>query len=158
MLRLVNPLLFFICLTVSGCHENKSPTELIEVFNNKKVALDILINNLQKNKKLDTIFQIAPDSGIPNIKKTYPAIHDLLKEIGITDASSHQNSFPKRTQWYYLKTNWPNKGSIYLIYNAYDSVETKKGFYVKDEVSNETWGLGDNWKMFRFIKVKPYKQ
>ena len=158
MLRLVTPILFLICLTTSSCHKNKSPTELIEVYNNNKVALDLIISNLQNNKKLDTVFQIAPDAGIPNIKKSDPAIYDLLNKVGITDASSHQNSFPKRTQWYYFKTNWPNRYPIYLIYNAYDSIETKKGLYEKDEVSNETWGLGDNWKMIRLVKFKPYKQ
>jgi hypothetical protein len=158
MLRLVTPLLLFICFSIYSCQTNKSHAELIEVFNENKKALDTLISNLQNNNKLDSAFQIGPDAGIPNIKETYPAIFNLLKEVGITGAFSLPNVFPKRTEGYYFKTNWQNRDPIFLIYNAYDSIETKKGFYAKDEVLNETWGLGDNWKMFRFVKFRPYKQ
>jgi len=37
--------------------------------------------------------------------------------------------------------------------NYYDSTENLKGFYKKDKHKNETWGLGDNWKMFRFVNT-----
>jgi hypothetical protein len=88
-------------------------------------------------------------------------LYEILNEVGITEASSNKNVFPKGTMWYYFKTNWPNEYPIYLIHNAhnyYDSSEFEKGFYSKDEVSNETWGLGDRWKMFRLVKEKSMKQ
>ena len=157
MLRFVISLLF-LYLVVAGCHHNKTSTELFETFSQNKTNLDLLIDNFKKNKKLDTIFQIGPDSGLPDLKNSYPDIYEMIKKIGITDASSHKNVFPKNTFWYYFKTNWPNEYPIYLIFNAYDSSETKKEFYLKDEVSNETWGLGDNWKMFRLVKFKTMKQ
>jgi len=158
MLRSIIPLLLSICLMTASCHNNKNPVELINTFLQHKQTLDLLISDLQKDNKLDSLFQIMPDSGIPDIKNSYPQVYALIKKVGITAVSSHPNSFPKRTRWYYFKTNWPNEYPIYLIFNAYDSSETKKGFYLKDEVSNETFGLGDNWTMFRFVKVKPYKQ
>ena len=158
MTRIIIPLFVLTYLMLFGCSNNKKPTELIETFNKNKPSLDLLINKLQKDKKLDSLFQIEVDSGLPNIKSTYPDMYAIFNEVGITDASSHRNPFPKWSNWYYLKTNWLNEHSIYLIFNAYDSSETTKGFYLKDQVLNETWGLGENWKMFRFVKFRPYKQ
>jgi len=158
MTRIIIPLFILTYLMTFGCSNNIKPTELIETFNKNKPSLDLLINKLHKDKKLDSLFQIEVDSGLPNIKGTYPEIYAVLKKVGIIDASSHRNAFSKWSNWYYLKTNWLNGHSIYLIFNTYDSSETIKGFYLKDEALNETWGLGDNWKMFRFVKFKPSKQ
>lgn len=158
MIRLIVSLFFLTLLITYGCQNNKKPLELIETFKKNKISLDLLVYKLQNDKRLDTLFQNEPDSGLPNIKSSYPDIYAILKEVGITDASSHMNLFPKWSSSYYLKTNWVNEYPIYIIFNCYDSSETKKGFYSKDEVLNETWGLGNNWKMFRFVKFRPYKQ
>ena len=152
---LISLLLLFI---FDSCHQNKSPEELIDTFYQNKTDLDLIIQSLQTDKKLDSLFWIGPDSGIPDIKESYPNIYSLIKKTGITDASSHNNSYPRNTSWYYLKTNWPNEYPIYLIYNAYDSTGPKKGEYLNDEGFNETWGLGDYWTLFRLKKIKSMKQ
>jgi hypothetical protein len=148
-------------LVLISCNQNKTTPELIETFNKNKKALGLVIDKLQNDKRLDSLFQIGPESGLPPIKNSYPLEYDILNKAGIIDASSHKNVFPVRTNWYYFKTNWPNEYPIYLIfnaYNSYDSIEFEKGFYSKDEVSNETWGLGDRWKMFCLVKEKTMKQ
>jgi len=158
MIRLIISLFLLTCIIISGCKRNKTPEQLIVTFNDNKKTLDVLINNLKRDKALDSLFQIGPERGLPNIEVSHPDIYSMLNKTGITDASSHENAFPIRTRWYYFKTNWPNEHPIYLIFNDYDSSETTNGFYSKDEVLNETWGLGNSWKMFRFVKFRPYKQ
>jgi hypothetical protein len=143
---------------ILSCSRNRSVAELNDTFSKNKDSLDLLVKSLQDDKKLDSLFFIGPDSGIPDIEKTYPQIFDLIKHIGITDASSHKNSNCKKAQWYYFKTNWSNGYPIYLIYNTCDE-KAVKGIYKKDEYLNETWGLGDNWQMFRFVDtIKNIKQ
>jgi hypothetical protein len=161
IMRFLKLIFFLIWLVLIGCNQDKTAPELIEIFNKNKKGLGLVITELQDDKSLDSLFQIGPYSGLPPIKDSYPAVYDILNKAGITDASSHKNVFPSRTNWYYFKTNWPNEYPIYLIFNAhnsYDSSEFKNGFYSKDEVSNETWGLGDHWKMFRLVKEKTMKQ
>ncbi len=128
------------------------PAELNDTFLQNKESLNLLVKNLQDDKRLDSLFFIGPDSGIPDIKRSHPQIFELLKHAGITDASSHKNAFCNHVQWYLFKTNWPNEYPICLMFNSCDE-ETAKGFYKKDEYLNETWGLGENWKMFRFVKT-----
>jgi hypothetical protein len=148
-------------LVLISCNHNKTTPELIEIFNSNKKALGLVIDKFQKDKKLDTLFEVDADLGPPKIENSYSDIPLIFKEVGIAGASSCKNSFPKGTRWYYFKTNWPNEFPIYLIFNAhnsYDSSEFEKGFYSKDEVSNETWGLGHRWKMFRLVKERTMKQ
>ncbi len=148
----------FACLIASSCYQNRTQSELANFFHANKPTLDSIVKSLQYDKKLDSIFQIIPDSRIPDIKNSYPDFYNMLTKVGIIHVSSHLNVYPKKNSWYYFKTDWSSDYPIYVIYNAYDSVETKLGYYSKDEVSNETFGLGDKWKMFRFVKYKRYKQ
>ena len=147
-----------VSLIIAGCSRNKTPSELIDTFSQNKMTLDSLIKSLQNDKTLDSLFFIGPDAGIPDIRQSYPKVYDMLRKVGITDASSHKNANCKYFHWYYFKTDWPNDYPIYLIFNTCDD-ETFKGFYRKDEYLNETWGLGDNWQMFRFVKtITNFKQ
>jgi len=119
--------------------------------------LDRLVANLQNDKILDSLFRIAPDSGLPNIEKQYPNEFKILNECGITDASSHNN--PNRTRWYYFRTNWVSNYPILLSWypkKYHDSSQTVKGYYRKDHYANEWWGLGDGWQMLRLIKTIDY--
>jgi hypothetical protein len=84
----------------------------------------------------------------------YNREYNILKIAGITGASSHPCN--KRVRWYYFKTNWPDEYPIYLIHTPCDSLKTKKGFHEKDRHTNEWWGLGDNWQIFRFVKTIDY--
>lgn len=159
-MRKLNTLIVsIILLALYGCKSNKTPEELKAIFYKNKDKLDLFANTLQKDVKLDSIFSNRTEEqgfDFPDIKETYPNIYNLLVDAGITEASSHR--ITRVTKWYFLKTNWPNEYPIYLEYNRFDSVKTKKGYYDKDEVSNETWGLGDHWIMFRWVKNKPYDQ
>ena len=148
-------------LSFYGCQSNKTPEELEVLFYQNKDSLDLFTNTLKNDMKLDSIFSNrTEEQGFKffDIKKTHQRVYNLLTNAGITEASSHKNEYSKTLKWYWLKTNWPNEYPIYLAYDIFDSVQTVKGFYDKDEVSNETWGLGDHWFMFRWVKDKPYKQ
>lgn len=156
MPRLIILILSISIFTIHGCNRPKTHEELIELFVQNKSDLDSLVINLKSDKRLDSLFYIGSDKGLPNIKSSYPHIYDMLKRIGITDASSHTCN--KINNWYYLKTNWPDKFPIYLIYTPCDSFRTAKIFYEKDIYRNEWWGLGENWLMFRFVKTIDYNK
>jgi hypothetical protein len=118
----------------------------------------------KNDKLLDSTFIIGPDNGLPELSKSYPEVLRKLVELGITDASSQPNICKRCGRWYYLKTNWSTDYPIYLIYNyldydfdphnefILDTSENTKGFHKTDKNHNETWGLGEKWKMFRLVK------
>ena len=139
-----------------SCKHNQTIEELKEVFYSKKSKLDFIVNKMETDREFNSLFQIGPDNALPQVKKLNPDIYNALKATGITDASSH--TIYKTTTWHYFKTNWSNDYPIYLIYNAYDTSELKKGEHKEDEVSNEWWGLGDHWTLFRLVKMKTMKQ
>ena len=158
MIKNLGILFCIIGLLVVGCRHNKTPKELIADFYRNENELNLIIQKLQTDKKLDSLFSLTSIDGLPKIENSYPHVFNKLKSLGIKHASSHPNVYPKVTNLYYFETEWPNEYLICLVFNAYDSSESKKGYYNKDEVSNETWGLGNNWNMFRWVKYKPYKQ
>jgi hypothetical protein len=144
-----------------GCQTNKTIDELKAYFYKKKPELDLLISKLEKNKTLDSLFQINPDSALPDIKDQFPNEYAILKSCNIKTASSHKNAYLKGTKWYYFRTNWPSEYPILLSYNrfdTYDSIERVKDFYHIDKYSNEWWGLGDGWQMLRLVKVIDYNK
>ena len=55
-----------------------------------KPKLNAIVNNIQKDKILDSLFfNIGAENGIPDIKTNYPQQYKMLREVGITDASAH---------------------------------------------------------------------
>ena len=147
----------FVCF-LFGCRHNKTSQELIATFYKNENDLSLIIKKLQTDKHLDSLFLSESMKGLPKIKNEYPEVYNKLKSLDISHASAHKNVSPHGTNWYYFETEWPNEYLICLVFNAHDSSESIKGYYKKDEVSNETWGLGNNWSMFRWVKDKPYKQ
>jgi hypothetical protein len=130
-------------------------TDLNDYFYLKKPDLDKIINKLEQDRRFDSLFKIAPEFGLPNIKKEYSKEFNILKRCGIAAASSHKNVYPTGTSWYYFRTNWFANAPILLSCNkadSFDSNERIKGFYKKDEYLNEWWGLGDGWQMLRLVK------
>ena len=166
--------LFFTSLISTNCGKSKTISELMNTFALDKPKLNAIVNNIQKDKILDSLFfNIGAENGIPDIKTNYPQQYKMLREVGITDASAHagtceidKENRPNETlykynlkhKWYYFKTNWQAEHPIFLMYNECDTAKTHKGFYDKDENQNETWGLGDNWIMFRLVKYIEVKQ
>jgi len=161
-MRQLNFLLGFILLcSFPNCKSHKTPDELKSLFYQNKKQLDSFTTFIKSDKKLDSIFSNTTEEQgltILNIKQTYPSIYNLLTNAGITEASSHNRTYPKTVKWYWLKTNWPSEYPIYLAYDTFNLTQTVKGYYNKDEAFNETWGLGDRWFMFRWVKDKDYKQ
>jgi len=145
----------FSFISLVGCRRHKTHDELVTTFFENKKPLDSFVIELQKNGKLDSVFRTMPYTGLPvGIEKSHPNEYQLLKMIGIKELTSHPCD--RITNWYFLITNWPDKYPICLTYNPCDSVNTAKGYHDKDRYSNEWWGLGDNWQMFRFVKTIDY--
>lgn len=158
MLRFnISVFFLFIVLLIFGCRQNKTTEELKAMFYDYEKELNIVVTKLQNDKQLDSLCRYS-DKGLSDIKDLYPDFYSSLKRLGIKHVSSHKNVFNKYTNWYYFETTWPNEYLICLVFNAYDSSENKKDYYSKDEVANETWGLGNNWSMFRWVKDKVMKQ
>lgn len=144
-------IIFFSAFTFFySCQRNLTSSELIDKFYSHKTQLDSLVSSLHSNKKLDSIFHDRLDKGLPDSVALYTGEFNLIKKTGLTEISSCPVC-PRCPRWYYIKTDWLSEYPIYLIHHTRDSTETRKGFYKKDEYKNETWGLGDNWKMFRFV-------
>ena len=151
-------LIIIVLLACTGCRPNKNPEKLKANFYKHQQALDQFVFTLQNDKLLDSLFGATYLLKIDELKNSYPDLYKSLTNAGIEAASSCRRAYPKKAKWYFIKTNWRSEYPIYLKYDRYDSIQTVKRYYNKDEVSNETWGLGDNWFMFRWVKDKPYKQ
>ena len=180
--RFVTTIFLLTSLIVTNCDRSRTATQLIQTFSDNKPKLTAIVKNIQTSKVLDSLFsEIGPENGIPDIETRYWKQYEMLEEVGITDASAHKGACPQlstskdeqdkrfiaaanwqkahfKNKWYYFKTNWQSDHPVFLIYNECDTAKTHKGFYEKDEYQNETWGLGDNWEMFRLIKYKDFKQ
>ena len=151
MYRLI---VIFFSISLISCNRYKTHDELITTFYENKKALDSFVTVLQNNSKLDSVFRIMPYTGLPDIEKSYPEEYKFLNNLGIKELTSHPCD--RKVNWYFIITNWPDKYSVCLTFSPCDSIETAKGFYKKDHYSNEWWGLGDNWQMFRFVKIIDY--
>ena len=154
MLRFIFYIFSVSSLFLVSCHRNKTHNELVATFLKNKKSLDSFVTVLQTNPKLDSLFRITPYTGLPDIEKSHPNEYEFLKNVGIKELTSHPCN--KITSWYFIITDWPDEYPICLTFTPCDSVKTAKGFYEKDQYSNEWWGLGDNWQMFRFVKIIDY--
>ncbi len=141
-----------------SCRYNKSSKDLIDEFYKNETELNSIIQQVQSDKHLDSLFLFCEPKHLPEIKNSYPKIYHKLQSLGIKHVSAHHKVSPGKTYWYYFETEWPNEYLICLFYNADNSSESRKGYYNMDEVKNETWGLGNKWTMFRWVKDKYYKQ
>jgi hypothetical protein len=146
-------LILLSTLSILCCHSYNTPEELRNRFYLNKTKFALFTTKLDRDKKFDSVFHLMPYSPLPDLKDSYPMEFSLLNELGVVSVTSHYSRCKICPRWYLLKTNWPSKHPIFLMYNEnyYDSTESLKGFYKKDKYQNETWGLGDNWKMFRFV-------
>lgn len=153
MQRFLASMAILMSVFSAGCSAKEDPQQWKNRFHAHSPRLERLIHRFQNDAQLDSCFHIRPDSGLPDIATSYPSVLKLLQAVGITDASSHKAARNKWTRWYYFKTNWPSDYPIYLIYDPTETIETEKGYYKKDKYANETWGVGGNWRMFRWVAV-----
>ena len=140
-----------------SCTPNKTPAQLKELFFQNKTNLNKLVNDL-RNKEVVDFVTSNEDHTINVLSEKFPETYQLANDIGITELVLYEEPGCKRIKQFFLRTNWPNEYPIHLIFNSCDSIGTKKEYYSKDEVSNEAWGLGDNWQLFRFVQAKTMKQ
>jgi len=158
-------------LSLVACHYS-TPEELKAKFYSSKNKLVSFTAKLESDKKFDSVFHVPPYTPLPDFKNAFPKEFALAKELGIVSITSCKGSCLRNSKWYFIETNWPSKHPVFLIYNfcSYnyyydttgipcDCTESHKGFYKKDKYENETWGLGDNWTMFRFVDtIRDFKQ
>jgi hypothetical protein len=135
-------LMFFM----TSCKTENLQQNHIERFNKNKHQFENLIEELKQdtlfNKKSEVVF-----------KWTYFQLptREKLQELGIEEVVPF---YWDRTQRQFdLKTNWGNKIPIHIYYNTLDTIVTKKGYYNKDENSNEFWGLGNPWCLWYEVKL-----
>jgi hypothetical protein len=169
--------IFFLITVIQGCNTNLDSKQLIEKFYQNKSDLNFLINSIKGDKILDSVLGEKLNGNLLKLKTSNPGQYDLCKKLGITELSSHKSISKNSPRWYYIKTDWKSEYPIFLIYGYVeyhladsiikDKSEVKinidssgkiKGFYKKDDNNNETWCLGDNWKMFRLVKEIQVKQ
>jgi hypothetical protein len=162
-------LFFAICATsiFFSCNQKISSTELTTKFYRQEASLNIFIDSIKNNRVLDSVLQKNFNGNVNYFKEANPKIFKLAYSLGISEVSAHKKC-KNCDYWYYIQTNWGDKYPIYLIYDyadyrynqeiIIDSSENVKGFYKKDDNNNETWGLGNKWKMFRLVKENQMKQ
>ena len=153
MQRLV---IFFVVSTLfilPGCSSERTIPELMKKFFDNKSSLDKLVLDLQNDRIVDSVCA-SPDFTLDKIKNLSPHKYHLLLDLGITEIISYQGPC-KKSKNYDFKTNWAGKNPIHVNFNSCDSIEaeTQKGFYRKDENSNEFFGLGNCWKMWKEVKI-----
>lgn len=150
-----------------GCNQKKSSTELTTKFYSLEASLKNFIDSIKNNRVLDSVLLKNFNGNINYFKEANPKIFKLAHTLGISEVSAHKKC-KNCDYWYYISTNWSDKYPIYLIYDyanyrynqeiIIDSSENVKGFYKKDDNHNETWGLGNRWKMFLLVKENQIKQ
>lgn len=139
--------LFLSCILVCCKHEDKLPDAYIDKFYKNEGKFDTLIEVLKKDTSLEYKFgQTFKPTQFNNATKQ--KLEDLgVNEVLLFSWGHHQRQFG-------FKTDWRKAEPIHLWYNTLDSVETVKGYYLKDENNNEIWGLGNHWDLWVERKLR----
>lgn len=134
------PTLCFLIFAILSCRNTGNVSEkVIKKFNSQKYELDNLIKDFQ-NPVIDSI--LTSDHKVTFKAKEFPlAISKQMISLDLLDVSVHYGGRPNK-KVFILKTDWNYNDSIFIVHNISDLIETKKGYYRKDENSNEIWGLG----------------
>jgi len=140
-------LIFLIC----GCNQNTKEQDFSEMFYKKQGLFDTLVFDLQ-NKHLDTLIHLFnEENSLANISAIDSSVNSTIKQIGISRIISGKLWNCIGINEYDIQTTWNKQYPIHINYNKCDSIRTKKGYYKKDANSNEVWGLGNNWYMWKEI-------
>ena len=152
-----------LCFTVTvlliACKENQlNPQEKVtKIFFAKKNFFDSIVYKLRfLQLRNDSV--PSGSSYLEGLQKRDIILFNELISTGITDLIIYYRPGCKKVEHYDFKTDWGSNNEFYIDYNSCDSLETKKGYYRKDEKGNEFWGLGDSWKMWKLVEYLDHKQ
>lgn len=152
--KMIKPYLIITCflIIVSSCsNENNNVQDHITKFYSEEAKFNQLVTLLKNNTSINR-----------NSGQTYPANHfgnsikSKLEELGIANVFSF--TWGNHDKAFDFSTNWQYPLPIHICYNLKDSIKTLKGYYEKDENSNEIFGLGDSWTLWTEKKLINAKQ
>jgi hypothetical protein len=149
--------LFFIaCNQQESANKKEKETiseKMIKKFNINKTELTQLVKIFQDNPQIDSMFQ-SEFLASRKAKEFPETFSKQLSVIGIEKVSIHQAKCPMKSdkKTFILETNWIAKDSVSIFYAVCDSIETKNGFYRKDDNGNEIWGIGESWGIVKIVK------
>ncbi|NOT92151.1 hypothetical protein [Ferruginibacter sp.] len=150
-------ILFFVPF-FGACKQKKSTEDLKRIFYNKKGLFDKIVYNL-RNIKLREGVTAADSSYMLVLKRSDEKLYNEITALGVFDLIAYYDIHCKGIEQYDFQMNWlSQKKDIYFDFNSCDTIETRKGYYRKDEKNNEFWGLGDGWKMWKLVEYLDYKQ
>jgi hypothetical protein len=145
--------ILIVTILVLGCGGDKDKSYLINRFVTNKPKLNNLAKCCRQKQGLDSFINKEKEFAAVNMGEFDSTLNKTFKEIGIIEILSYRHDGCKALKQYDFKTNWNQNHPIHLSFDSCDSIETADGFYRQDENRNEFWGLGDNWKMWKEIKL-----
>jgi hypothetical protein len=149
--RFLPIVLFFVLVLVSCDSTETVPETYVEKFYENQQRAEQLVSLLKGDKFLER--KSGQELGILKFNDT---IRNILTELDIK--SVHYFSWGRNDRQFDFITNWRKENPIHITYNSLDGIETQKGFYRKDENSNEVWGLGKGWLLWLERKLLDPKQ
>ena len=146
-------LLYFIILFIFSCNNKEMLSEKIfNQFESNKSKLTNLANELLVSPEVDSLLK-GEDKFKRKATEFPTTISKQLISLGLLEVSQHYWFCNKKSQKLFVfKTNWIPKDSLFIVYNICDTIETKKGYYHKDENLNEVWGAGNSWQFLKIVK------
>lgn len=152
-------LLVFACLIILAtfsCHQRESLFERMETrFKKNEAALNNLVS-LLNDSTVDSYFS----EGVVCRKAAEfnSDISQKLNSLDLRNVCRQYGSCKPNNKIFIFETGWISKDSVSIVRNICDTVQTKKGYYRKDENSNEVWGLGNSWQIIKIIKYLNQKR
>ena len=152
-------LLVFVCsiiLATVSCHQHEPIFEKMETrFKANEAAINNLVSILN-DSKADSNFL---EGGICKKGSEFNSnISPKLNALDLRNVCLQYGSCKPYGKIFIFETGWISKDSVSIVHNSCDTVQTKKGYYMKDENSNEIWGLGNSWQIIKIIKYLTRKQ
>lgn len=149
-------LAFSILLTTVSCRQHETIFERMETrFKENEAALNNLVSIL--NDSTTNSFFSENKACIKAVDFN-DAISQILNSLDLRKVCRHYGSCKNYNKIFIFETGWIPKDSVTIVHNICDTVQTKKGYYKKDENSNEVWGLGNSWQIIKIIKYLNHKQ
>ncbi len=146
----------FIILTTASCYQHETVFERMETkFKKNEPAINTLINMLN-DPKADSSF--GEDAICKKANEFNLNISQKLNSLDLRNVCRHYGNCRPYQKILIFETAWIPQDSVSIVYNICDTIETKKGYYKKDENSNEIWGIGNSWQIIKIVKYLKQKQ